>query len=266
MSHSGPTLMFHSVSAENPGEPYGLTAERFAAVLECIQARGYRAVTQREYLAEQGRGRRMLPVSGRRSGVRRLVLLTFDDGASDTIRYVLPVLRELQMPAVFFVPTGLLGVVEQPDNVLPLVSPPVMTRSDLKCLLACGGELGSHGRHHLRLDRLESRRLEEEIRGSYDDLAELGARPLSIAYPGGWFDRRVEEVARAAGYVAGFTTQVGRGGPYARRRVPVRGDEPTWVLALRLTPFYGVVRRTLSCVPGGARQLRRLVGRVGHRV
>ncbi|GAB4265110.1 MAG: polysaccharide deacetylase family protein [Thermoleophilia bacterium] len=260
------TLMFHAVSPHSHGDPYELTPERFAEILDWIRARGYRAVTQREYLADEGRGRRLLPVSGRRSGVRRLVLLTFDDGASGTIPHVLPVLREFQMPAVFFVPTGLLGVGEQPDGVLPLVSPPVMTRSDLEGLLASGGELGSHGRSHLRLDGLEAARLEEEVRGSYEDLAELGVRPLSIAYPGGWFDHRVEEAARAAGYVAGFTTQVGRGGPYGRRRIPVRSDEGLWALALRLTPLYGVARRTISRAPGRGALLRRLVARVDHRV
>jgi peptidoglycan/xylan/chitin deacetylase (PgdA/CDA1 family) len=70
--------------------------EEFRAQMEVV-ARRYRVVSLRDVLAAQ-RGSSKLPGNA--------VLITFDDAYTDFVDHAWPILRELNLPAVMFVPTA----------------------------------------------------------------------------------------------------------------------------------------------------------------
>ncbi|MHB0981143.1 MAG: polysaccharide deacetylase family protein [Thermoleophilia bacterium] len=254
-------LVLHSVIPDPPNEPYVLSPGALHVTLAWLRDRGFRALSQEEYLSVLDRGEPEWWV--RRRGVGGAMLLTFDDGLRDNLVHALPVLEDLGMPGVFFVPTSAVGVAPggscPPDPTrLPLIGGEMLRPDDLALLLSRGMDLGSHSRTHRRLDLLSRADVEYELCGSFHDLTAIGARPLLLAYPGGYYDRAVAETARRCGYRAAFTSQIGDGGLFGIRRIPVRGDEPAWVTRLRMGTLYGPVRRVARAFP-------RVAGRLRHR-
>jgi peptidoglycan/xylan/chitin deacetylase (PgdA/CDA1 family) len=136
-------------------------------------------------------------------------------------------------------------------------------------LAAAGVEIGGHSHTHPQLDQLPDDALRAELSRCTEIVTEeLGARPVSFAYPYGYSSRRVRRAVRAAGYAQALAVGNGlarrRQGPYALQRVTVRrttdADEFERLLLGRaltrnfardraLTKGYAVVRR--------ARQVRR---------
>jgi peptidoglycan/xylan/chitin deacetylase (PgdA/CDA1 family) len=152
------------------------------------------------------------------------VLLTFDDGLANNYTNVLPVLTELEAPAVFFVTTQ---HVIRPDDWLPATrrqlaefwNPaqqiPREIAADLfdgmsREQLANAGrhplvEIGSHSVSHPWLTRCAATELEFELQDSRKLLQQVSGQPVDLfAYPTGDYDRRVAEAVRAAGYRAAF--------------------------------------------------------------
>jgi peptidoglycan/xylan/chitin deacetylase (PgdA/CDA1 family) len=82
-----------------------------------------------------------------------------------------------------------------------------LRRSDIHALSADGRyEIGFHTRSHYNLTILDDAQLAEELTvGRAEVEAAAGQALRSIAFPGGRWNGRVLDAARAAGYVRGFT-------------------------------------------------------------
>jgi peptidoglycan/xylan/chitin deacetylase (PgdA/CDA1 family) len=86
----------------------------------------------------------------------------------------------------------------------------VLGWSDIAAMVRDGLTVAAHSRSHARLDRVNPRQLEDELRGSHEDLRRiLGAAPPAFAYPGGHLDTAVLAAARAAGFLLAYTTRRG---------------------------------------------------------
>jgi peptidoglycan/xylan/chitin deacetylase (PgdA/CDA1 family) len=86
--------------------------------------------------------------------------------------------------------------------------------SELDRLIELGFTIGAHGDTHGLLALENDERLIEELAVPRATIARhIGIPPSVIAYPGGRFDQRVIEAARAAGYVAALTTEDRRNTP-----------------------------------------------------
>jgi peptidoglycan/xylan/chitin deacetylase (PgdA/CDA1 family) len=83
----------------------------------------------------------------------------------------------------------------------------VLGWDELRRLADEGLSLGAHTRTHPLLDRLDPASARREIVGSRDDLRrEIGSALPIVSYPDGAHDAETLRIARAAGFVLGFTT------------------------------------------------------------
>ena len=76
----------------------------------------------------------------------------------------------------------------------------------LRQLFAAGIEVGSHGLEHVALDELGRAEIDRQVRLSKSTLEDGLGRPVqAFSYPHGYFDDRVIEAVRAAGFAAACT-------------------------------------------------------------
>ena len=179
MSATLPVLMYHGLhfDADSPGrfDPvYSVHPDAFAAQLDWLADNGYHTVGASDrYAADDG----------------RRIAITFDDGDVSNIDVALPLLRERDMVATFFITSGFIG---QPGMLSP---------AQVGALVAAGIEIGAHGHSHAFLEDLDDAALSAELRESRRQLSKITGGPVgSMALPGGRGGERERRAARAQGY------------------------------------------------------------------
>lgn len=182
-------LMYHSVGADVPGNPYGI----------CISPRLFKDHMRR--LAE--RGGWQFCAFGAPSEGRRQLALTFDDGFKDTLTTAAPVLQELGIPMTVFVTAE---HVRAPGSLY-------LSKDELR-ELAQFALVGAHGDRHRPLDELSDAELSAELSDSKKFLEDAIGKPVdTLSYPHGRVDRRVRDAAAAAGYRLGGCSRYGLNRP-----------------------------------------------------
>ncbi|MEU4094324.1 polysaccharide deacetylase family protein [Streptomyces sp. NPDC026673] len=254
-----PILMYHAISDAPAPATRGLSVApaAFAGQMALLADRGFTPLGTTA-LAGAWREGRPLP--------RRPVLITFDDGYEGVHRHALPVLKGLGFPATLFVSTGWL----RGTHEVPGAAPDTMLDWDqVRELRAAGVEVGGHSHTHPQLDQLGDERIRCEVLRCREILrGELGAPPLSFAYPYGYSSRRVRDAVRSAGFTSALAVgnalaDRGRQGPYALARVTVRRSTGTgeferlvegraiarnFAKDRALTQGYALVRRARRCL------------------
>jgi len=172
--------------SEEDGLTFRHTPEAFRFHLTELRRRGYRFESVDGLVQKLNGGAPEDP---------RSAFVTFDDGWRNQHEHALPILRALGIPATFFVTTDHLR------RGVPCAKR--MGKDELLALADAGMTIGSHTRTHPNLVRLDDERLEDELRGSRQDLEDLLGKPVTLfAYPGGSLDARVVRAVRRAGYEA----------------------------------------------------------------
>jgi peptidoglycan/xylan/chitin deacetylase (PgdA/CDA1 family) len=213
-------LELHGVCSRRRGLPPGVepsfAADELASLLGWLETR-FRFLDPDQFL----------------SGAERGVLLTFDDGFANHHRVVLPLLERHSAAGLFFVTTQ---HVTDPKNWLPSVRAARaaalasgtaasqldheveadlfdgLSISQLRALAAHPlATIGAHTLSHPRLTLLDDQAARHELAEARGMLGEITRQPIDLlAYPSGDYDRRVAQLARAAGYRAAFA-EVPRG-------------------------------------------------------
>ncbi|MEO3975414.1 polysaccharide deacetylase family protein [Streptomyces sp. CAU 1734] len=254
-----PVLMYHAVAHQPARATIGLsvTPEAFAEQMAVLAERGFTPLTTAE-LGEIWRSGGSRPLPG------RPVLITFDDGYEGVHRHALPVLAEQGFASTLFVSTGWLRGAYDEGGAIDTM----LDWDQVRELAAGGMEIGGHTHSHPQMDQLGDEQLRDETVRCRDIITdELGARPLSFAYPFGYSSRRVRDAVRDAGFAQSFA--VGNAlarpaqGPYAIQRVTVRRSTDTaeferlvegraigrnFARDRVLTKGYAMVRRTRRAV------------------
>jgi peptidoglycan/xylan/chitin deacetylase (PgdA/CDA1 family) len=170
--------------------------------------------------------------------------LSFDDGFKNNVKNALPILIKHNVPAIYFVPSSLMGVGWDVEKNYCLNTTKygdvieLMNVSDLKKILECGYEVGSHTRTHARLSSISTDvcMLEKEIIGSKNDLENmLGIECKYISWPYGTtrdFDKVSMKTIEQAGYHACFGAFRGTIEPSNTSvfTIPRHHFEPHWPL------------------------------------
>lgn len=191
-------LLYHSIGDTDPRDAYGsaVPAWSFAEQVRWLREEsGLDVVSLAEGVERLGAG-----------APGTAIAVTFDDGYRDTLTVAAPILARHRIPFTVFVPGAF------------LVAPPVAGRYldavALRDLAAVpGASIGAHGHSHRPLPRLADEALRAELRASVAELATVtGALPITMSYPHGATDRRVQRCARQAGFTLGATSLIGVNG------------------------------------------------------
>jgi peptidoglycan/xylan/chitin deacetylase (PgdA/CDA1 family) len=162
-------------------------------------------------------------LEGRRELAGPVFCLSFDDGHPTWRDVVVPVLRELGVPATFFLTTSTIGAGDD-----------ALSWQDCREMVAAGFSFGSHTLTHRHLSELEDGAAAREIYGSKAEIEDrLGIEIKDFAAPYGqpgvdFLDRDVR-LAQEAGYRSFATTL----------RAPMHtGDSPMWIQRQGLHPAW----------------------------
>jgi peptidoglycan/xylan/chitin deacetylase (PgdA/CDA1 family) len=138
------------------------------------------------------------------------VWLSFDDGCSELLKNVLPVVRRYNIPVTLFIPSGIV----EGDGQFPWLMEPssgrhAITVEELQ-MIARYPEvtIGSHTVSHADLRYCSEKELDRELRESRRMLEAWTGRTVDcLSYPYGFFDERTMQAAHAAGYTLAVTTE-----------------------------------------------------------
>jgi peptidoglycan/xylan/chitin deacetylase (PgdA/CDA1 family) len=137
--------------------------------------------------------------TGRAAGA---VALTFDDGFSDNLTALLPLLQRSNIPATTFVIAGMLGE-RHPDAPQARI----LTAEQVRAFRRAGGEVGAHSVTHRDLTALSREEVRSELVDSKSLLEAIIEEEVTVlAYPFGRATAETAEIAAAAGYHAACVT------------------------------------------------------------
>ena len=238
-------VTYHDIPAENAGN--------FAATLRHLQ-RTANVVSIDDYFL------------GRLSEERTNVVITFDDGYRSWRTIAVPVLRQLRLPATFFISSGLLEASKSDQVRCADACTPVeaacerLSEQDVREMANYGFTIGGHTVSHVNLGAItDPAVLAREITDDRQALESITGKEIRyFAYPCGVF-RNVHHdlvpLLKQAGYRGAVTVVPGlnpvSANPYLLNRELTGVPMPLPVFAARVDGAYDVVnylRRRLRSV------------------
>jgi peptidoglycan/xylan/chitin deacetylase (PgdA/CDA1 family) len=127
----------------------------------------------------------------------KCIALTFDDGSETDLVAAAPILRQAGFNATFYVTAGWLG---QPGKLSP---------AQLQELSRQGFEIGCHSMTHAYLANQDDRALQQETADAKATLEQVIGKPVeNFSCPGGGYNHRVANAARAAGFRTVATSRI----------------------------------------------------------
>jgi peptidoglycan/xylan/chitin deacetylase (PgdA/CDA1 family) len=233
-------LCYHAVS-EDWTAPLSVTPESLERQLSLLRSLGYEGARFLDAVISP-------PAT-------RTVVITFDDAYRNVATLAFPILARLGFPGTVFVPTSFAGS-EQPmcwpgidqwmggpheRELIPL------DWDELRELRRNGWEVGSHTRTHPHLPEVPDDVLDDELRRSREECADMMGEPCrTLAYPYGAHDPRVVAATATAGYDAAATlsSRLQSAEPLRWPRVGIYHSDGRTAFRLKATRTVRLLRRT----------------------
>lgn len=193
-----PALIYHRILPK-PASIYDYTPEQLEEHLKYFSENGYTPITALQMI-EMMEHPEQLP--------QKPVVLTFDDGHKSHYTTVYPLLKKYGFKGTFFIYTDVIA--ERSEKQL--------TWDELREMLRDGMDIQSHSKSHPHLTRrlkneseqAYQKRLAREIQDSKSIIENnLQQKVELFAYPYGWFNQAIEDLAIQAGYRGIFTVNWG---------------------------------------------------------
>ncbi len=187
-----PIIAYHHINPSIDSD-MNVTPTAFRTHMQFLKDNGYTPITLDDWY-NAVRKRTDLPA--------KAVVITFDDGWQDQLKYAVPILEEFNFPATFFIYTTTIG------------SPESMTWDEVKRLHVRGYEIGSHSIMHSNLIKpytsenteLFARRQAREIEESKKIIEEkVGCTIRHFCYPYGFYNSDILSLLKDAGYHTAVT-------------------------------------------------------------
>lgn len=190
-------LMYHDVQP-NKHDGLTVTPDQLREHITWLRANDYTIVSAHD-VATHLRSRTDLAPNA--------VLITFDDAYATLFAHGVPVLTQTQTPAIIFVPTAFIGMMNYwDDNTQPL-----MTEQQLRELAKHDIAVGSHSNSHLNYAEFGLEEVWKDAGDSYSILTSYGKNFVPFfAYPYGKFPKQSEmlvatkNVLRTHNFVGAF--------------------------------------------------------------
>jgi peptidoglycan/xylan/chitin deacetylase (PgdA/CDA1 family) len=240
-----PILCYHNVATVPPDAPFKLlyvSPESFDRQLWTLRRLGLRGVSIGEGTARLRDG-----------SARGCVVLTFDDGYTDTLATAAPLIKRYGFSATCYLVSDAVGTYNRWDAGYLQETKPLMSREQINEWLAAGMEVGSHSCSHARLPELPSDAALYEIAESRAALRKMFGVPVQhFAYPFGAFTAETVEFVRRAGYLSAVTVLPGvarpSDDPLRLPRILVNGQPRLWRFLLQVAaPCDRLRRRRALC-------------------
>nr|CAD6405344.1 polysaccharide deacetylase family protein [Rhizobium sp. Q54] len=191
-----PILLYHSID-RNPGAAYSrwvVTPERFETHLALIHHGGFKPITVEAFATAKASGE-ALP--------ERTVIISFDDGLADFLRFAMPALSKFGFPATLFVTSGYVGGRAGWLAGLNEGDRQMLTWPQVAGLAEAGIEIGAHSVSHRQLDLIGKAQARQEIHGSRKAIEDaIGRAVRTFAYPHGYTNRSTTKIVSEAGFIA----------------------------------------------------------------
>lgn len=152
-----------------------LTPACFIQYVKTVRSMGYKFVNVDEIMDNKRKG--------------KLLALTIDDGYKNNITNLLPLLKELKIPALLFIPTGLLGLKANDTDLLEhncYKDQATMTASDVQYWINEGFDIGFHTHKHINLSKESPERAKLDFLKGMEFFKEINYKPSFFAYPMGF--------------------------------------------------------------------------------
>ena len=180
-------LMYHSI-ADNLDEAYTVSTNNFRKQIAWLYDNRFEVISLSSLI-------RSIQAEDKK-GLRKKVVITFDDGFQDFVINALPILQEYNATATVFLVTDLLGK-EADWNRLKMR---LMTEDEVRHIKEQGISLGSHTATHINLKQADPEEANRQIKESLEALKGLGETFFSLAYPWGQWSEQVAGMVKDAGY------------------------------------------------------------------
>ncbi len=172
-------------------------------------------------------------VGGQLGNPQKRVVLTFDDGFENVLRYGIPLMREHRFTAIQYLVADLLGKTNEWEQREGEVSERLMNPAQVREWMQAGHDIGAHTCTHPQLTQIPLDQAREEITASRKKLEDIfGVPVLHFCYPYGDWNPAVRELVAGAGYETAVITQAGINEPgtdrLALKRFTVRYASRNW--------------------------------------
>lgn len=208
-------ICIHAVSSQ------AMSVEHFERYVVSMQKIGFRFVPLSEILQESCRG--------------KFLALTVDDAYKACIVNLLPILERYGIVATLFVPTGLMGLSSNHEELIQNGCYPneeTMLVEDLRLWMSKGQQVGFHTYKHIDLRKSTKKVIVQDFQMGMKKLREWGIETNVFAYPFGYLpvDRlHFEQELYSSGFKYAFTVRWGDVNlttPYYINRVCIGDKEP----------------------------------------
>jgi peptidoglycan/xylan/chitin deacetylase (PgdA/CDA1 family) len=181
-------LMYHNISSD-PTDQLAVSRYKFIEQMDWLKHHEYCILTLSQALKDIQTGKIR----------RKSIVLSFDDGYSDFLEIVVPVLKNHAFPATLFV------LAEEAGNISHWKSSglqePLLSWEEIRKISDMGHEIGSHGIYHRDLSILCLKDIEIEVTNSKEIIENKIEKPVNtFSYPFGKHNIMVEEAVKSAGY------------------------------------------------------------------
>lgn len=209
-----PVLNYHQINDE-AHNVLTLSSSEFEAQMEYLRENGYTSITPEELSDYLETGKELPP---------KPVLITFDDGYMDNYRVAYPIMQKYHYTATIFLISDFIGNYNR-----------YLTWQQVREMQGQGFVFESHTLNHCLLTELSEEEIEFQLVKSRQALEwQLGKEVEYLAYPGGYYDKRIIKIAKQAGYRGAFTINFGRTGKrhselFALNRIPIFESKHTFL-------------------------------------